>query len=1123
MNKLILNRVFIILLIIFQFGNFNASFAQSCGTPVGLNAVSITSSAATIKWRNMNTANSYNFRFREQSTVNWNTGTSSNTSQGLTGLNSTTTYEFQVQAVCASGAGSFSASGTFTTKAAGSCGVPSGLNASSITTTGALLAWNAVSGAISYTVQYSISGSSTWTSATVSSNSYVVSGLTASTVYVFQVQTTCSGSSSAFSPSSSFTTSSLLCEVPKGVQVSGITSSSVTLSWTPVVGANGYTVQYRISGSANWITTTVTTTSIGLTGLTSGTTYEYQVSTICSGSSSAYSTIQAFTTTSITVCNTPSASTFYVTNISSTIATVNWTAVSGVIGYNVQYRISGGTSWSSVYVTTNLANLSGLNASTVYEFQVQSVCSGGTSSFSSSGIFQTYAATSCAVPDVASFSSTLITSSSCTIGWSAVTGAISYNVQYRVQGSGGAWTTVSTTTNSKALTGLSASTLYEFQVQTVCSSGSSTFSSSGIFTTAATPCGISSGLNATSITYNSATLNWTAVSGALSYVIQYRLVGATVWISTTSTTNSKAISGLTASAQYEFQVQTVCSSGSSTFSSSGIFTTAATPCGISSGLNATSITYNSATLNWTAVSGALSYVIQYRLVGATVWISTTSTTNSKAISGLTASAQYEFQVQTVCSSGSSAFTSSTTFTTAAATCGITSGLNVTTITSSSAMLLWNAISGALSYNIQYKLTTASVWTNTTSLTNSKGISGLTPFSDYEFKVQTVCNAASSVFTSSVIFITNASPTLPVPDHIVVVIFENHAYSQIIGNSAAPNINALATDAMSASFTQSYAIEHPSQPNYLDIFAGSNQGVTNNNVPPAHFNTMNLSYALQLAGRSHVSYSEGLPSVGWDGAASGYYVRKHNPVANWMGTGVNQVSATQNQPLTAFPTDYNLLPTVSFVLPDLLSSMHDGTGNAAITTGDTWFYNKLNNYVQWARTHNSMLILTFDEDDNSSNNQIVTIINGPMVKQGQYSTTINHFNVLRTIEDMYGLVHSGTAATAAPIRGCWKNGYRIAASIAQPPSALTDLNLVVYPNPVKDEFHVHYTLDNASSVSIKLYNLTGQTMLHTDATDQSAGTYEWTYPVSEFHLNEGMYFLEVIVNGNRQLYRIVIGN
>ena len=1033
MNKLILNRVFIILLIIFQFGNFNASFAQSCGTPVGLNAVSITSSAATIKWRNMNTANSYNFRFREQSTVNWNTGTSSNTSQGLTGLNSTTTYEFQVQAVCASGAGSFSASGTFTTKAAGSCGVPSGLNASSITTTGALLAWNAVSGAISYTVQYSISGSSTWTSATVSSNSYVVSGLTASTVYVFQVQTTCSGSSSAFSPSSSFTTSSLLCEVPKGVQVSGITSSSVTLSWTPVVGANGYTVQYRISGSANWITTTVTTTSIGLTGLTSGTTYEYQVSTICSGSSSAYSTIQAFTTTSITVCNTPSASTFYVTNISSTIATVNWTAVSGVIGYNVQYRISGGTSWSSVYVTTNLANLSGLNASTVYEFQVQSVCSGGTSSFSSSGIFQTYAATSCAVPDVASFSSTLITSSSCTIGWSAVTGAISYNVQYRVQGSGGAWTTVSTTTNSKALTGLSASTLYEFQVQTVCSSGSSTFSSSGIFTTAATPCGISSGLNATSITYNSATLNWTAVSGALSYVIQYRLVGATVWISTTSTTNSKAISGLTASAQYEFQVQTVCSSGSS------------------------------------------------------------------------------------------AFTSSTTFTTAAATCGITSGLNVTTITSSSAMLLWNAISGALSYNIQYKLTTASVWTNTTSLTNSKGISGLTPFSDYEFKVQTVCNAASSVFTSSVIFITNASPTLPVPDHIVVVIFENHAYSQIIGNSAAPNINALATDAMSASFTQSYAIEHPSQPNYLDIFAGSNQGVTNNNVPPAHFNTMNLSYALQLAGRSHVSYSEGLPSVGWDGAASGYYVRKHNPVANWMGTGVNQVSATQNQPLTAFPTDYNLLPTVSFVLPDLLSSMHDGTGNAAITTGDTWFYNKLNNYVQWARTHNSMLILTFDEDDNSSNNQIVTIINGPMVKQGQYSTTINHFNVLRTIEDMYGLVHSGTAATAAPIRGCWKNGYRIAASIAQPPSALTDLNLVVYPNPVKDEFHVHYTLDNASSVSIKLYNLTGQTMLHTDATDQSAGTYEWTYPVSEFHLNEGMYFLEVIVNGNRQLYRIVIGN
>src|SRR5438045_1206382 len=76
----------------------------------------------------------------------------------------------------------------------------------------------------------------------------------------------------------------------------------------------------------------------------------------------------------------------------------------------------------------------------------------------------------------------------------------------------------------------------------------------------------------------------------------------------------------------------------------------------------------------------------------------------------------------------------------------------------------------------------------------------------------------------------AQSSLPRPDHIVVAIFENHAYQQIIGSSAAPNINALAADPMAALFTHSYSIEHPSQCNYLDLYSGANQGVTNDNLP-----------------------------------------------------------------------------------------------------------------------------------------------------------------------------------------------------------------------------------------------------------------------------------------------------
>ena len=267
---------------------------------------------------------------------------------------------------------------------------------------------------------------------------------------------------------------------------------------------------------------------------------------------------------------------------------------------------------------------------------------------------------------------------------------------------------------------------------------------------------------------------------------------------------------------------------------------------------------------------------------------------------------------------------------------------------------------------------------------------------------------------------DAVATLPKPDHIVIVILENHAYSQIIGSGSAPYINSLSKDAYSANFTYSYAITHPSQPNYLDLYSGSNQGVTDDNNPPNDpFTTANLGRQLINASGSYSTYSESLPSVGYNGDSYGAYVRKHNPAANWMGTGTNRIPSTTNKPFTAFPTDYTKLPTVSIVVPNQNNDMHNGSDPTRITTGDTWVKNHLNNYVQWAKTHNSLFILTFDEDDDKHGNRIVTIFTGSMVKSGQYSTTINHYRVLRTIENIYGLPYAGNAANVKTITVCWK--------------------------------------------------------------------------------------------------------
>src|SRR5437660_12829449 len=93
-----------------------------------------------------------------------------------------------------------------------------------------------------------------------------------------------------------------------------------------------------------------------------------------------------------------------------------------------------------------------------------------------------------------------------------------------------------------------------------------------------------------------------------------------------------------------------------------------------------------------------------------------------------------------------------------------------------------------------------------------------------------------------------------PDHVVLVIEENHGYSEIIGSSQAPYINSLASQG--ALMTNSFALTHPSEPNYLDLFSGSNQGVTDDSCPVGPFSTPNLGRGLINAGRTFGGYSEG---------------------------------------------------------------------------------------------------------------------------------------------------------------------------------------------------------------------------------------------------------------------------
>jgi acid phosphatase len=279
----------------------------------------------------------------------------------------------------------------------------------------------------------------------------------------------------------------------------------------------------------------------------------------------------------------------------------------------------------------------------------------------------------------------------------------------------------------------------------------------------------------------------------------------------------------------------------------------------------------------------------------------------------------------------------------------------------------------------------------------------------------------------------SSGGVPVYDHIVIVVEENKYYDQVIGNASAPYINDVLREE-GANLTHIYAEEHESEGNYFWLFSGSNQGVGYKDVIPSKkthkiypFRTSNLGQQLIEKGLTFRGYAEDLPTIGSTVAKAGHYARKHVPWISFgnIPQGSNPVTSTNLQ-FEQFPTDFSKLPTVSIVVPNLIDDMHDPGSHPeiAVKNGDAWLKKNIDSYYQWAKTHNSLLIVTFDESDDPTSyvgwtdpaskyadiqNRIPTIFAGAHVKPGDYEegAGVTHVNILRTIEAMYGLKTSGT--------------------------------------------------------------------------------------------------------------------
>ncbi len=249
-------------------------------------------------------------------------------------------------------------------------------------------------------------------------------------------------------------------------------------------------------------------------------------------------------------------------------------------------------------------------------------------------------------------------------------------------------------------------------------------------------------------------------------------------------------------------------------------------------------------------------------------------------------------------------------------------------------------------------------------------------------------------------------------YVQVVIFENESYDDVIGNADAPYITGLSKTW--ANMTQSFAITHPSEPNYLALFSGSTQGVTSDQCPLT-FTGKSLGSELLAAKISFRGYAESMPSKGFEGCQavpdslpSGYlYMRKHVPWTDFSNLPAS-VNLIYKKPFSKPPARF------VWITPNMCNDMHD----CPVATGDTWASNNLPKLIAWDEANNGVLILTFDENDGSPGNQIATILIGN-VNPGQYSQTVNHYNVLRTIEDVFGVKPLNNAVSADVIKNVIK--------------------------------------------------------------------------------------------------------
>jgi acid phosphatase len=254
---------------------------------------------------------------------------------------------------------------------------------------------------------------------------------------------------------------------------------------------------------------------------------------------------------------------------------------------------------------------------------------------------------------------------------------------------------------------------------------------------------------------------------------------------------------------------------------------------------------------------------------------------------------------------------------------------------------------------------------------------------------------------------------PTFDHVVLVIEENHSFSEVIGNSSMPYLNGQAQKYGLAA--QYFATAHPSLPNYLMLTTGLMETFDDNFA--GTISDDHVFRELGKAGKSWKVYAESLPQAGYLGGDAYPYVRRHNPATYFQDIQTNASLAANIVDFSQFPADLssNALPQFSFVVPNVLDDAHDGS----LAQADTWLQRNIDPLINNPAFQSSgLLIITFDEGDQTDidhgGGHVATVIISSKSKMNFTSqTTYLHPSTLRLILEASGVGTFPGAAAVAP--------------------------------------------------------------------------------------------------------------